>query len=491
MTGAARRIAAVIVSLAMAGEALRGAEVALVANAATAPATRPVRAADAAKPATPAATIYLVDDSSINGEIVSFDGRKLVVEAAGKARTIALEDVSRIVLLPPRVVTSGAAPQAQSPVRRRGLRALLGAVGVPVSDAETPEDKPADVPEAGARPTTSPSFWYLRLAGGDYLHGTLGSWAGQRLVVKLAGGPDVSVGISAQDVIEMWRGTPEQVAAAKAQHGAASGDLDTAYVLEDKDQIVAVAGRANGIGGDALQFRFNDSDRKIAMGKLLGVVFASSGRTPAADAFHQAAVLSSGDMLSGTWTGLDRDFVTFRLGDGGVARLPRSGVNAIECRNGRLVYLSDLAPVGVEQTPYFDRLIPYRTDAALDGGAIRLSDGVHAKGVAVHSRCVLTYELGGEFERFRAKVGFEQPGGRIGRAAIRVVADGRVLLDNPDARGEEPAIDLDADVRGVRRLVLEVDFGQGQDAGGRVDWADARLLRARVGGATTSPTTAP
>jgi hypothetical protein len=92
---------------------------------------------------------------------------------------------------------------------------------------------------------------------------------------------------------------------------------------------------------------------------------------------------------------------------------------------------------------------------------------------------VLHYDIGRRFERFRAKVGFQQPEGKSGRATIRVVGDGDKLLHEiPDARGDQPAADLDIPVAGVSRLTLEVDFGADQDVGDRVAWANARLIRA-------------
>src|SRR5204862_752574 len=119
---------------------------------------------------------------------------------------------------------------------------------------------------------------------------------------------------------------------------------------------------------------------------------------------------------------------------------------------------------------------------SLPGGPIKLADGEHAKGISVHARTVLRYDIGRRFERFRAKVGFQQPDGKIGRATVRVLGDdGKVLHEIADARGEQPPADLDLSVAGVSRLTLEVDFGADQDVGDRVAWADARLIRAKAG----------
>jgi hypothetical protein len=444
----------------------------------------------------PAATIYKVDDSTVAGDPVAFDGRVLTLQldhaTGGSRKEIALEDIVRIELRASDAESKrAAATQAAEAAPAEGahpnwLLSLLGissvsAGGGPAPAAADAAPASSSAPTPAAQPTTSPSSWYLKCANGDSLHGGIATWVDQKLTLRLDGAGEVAVTLPAAALTEMWRATPEQVAKAKALQATGEPNQDTAYVLKETDKIVAVAGSALGMQGSELLFRYDGSDRKIAMSKLLGVVFAPAAQGPQSDKFHQAFMLVDGDVISGKWIGLNGDDVALDTGAGGIIHLRRDQVASIECRNGRVVYLSDLRPVKVEQTPYFDRLMPYRTDTSLTGDVMRLSDGTHAKGLAVHSRCVLEYDLGGRFERFRAKVGFEQPQGLRGRAAVRAVADGRTLLDNPDARGDQAPIDLDADVKGVQRLVLEVDFGQGQDVGGRVDWADARLLRAHVG----------
>jgi hypothetical protein len=276
----------------------------------------------------------------------------------------------------------------------------------------------------------------------------------------------------------VWRGTPQQVREARAMRPE-NATSDTAYVIAKEEKLVAVQGKAVAVDGDALVFRYDDSDRRIALSKLVGLTMATADTAaPSPRGLRQTFTTLAGDALTGTWMAADADAFTLAPSAGGDAVvLARDAVTAVAFKGGRLVHLADLTPSRVEQTPYFDRLMPYRVDAALGGGPITLADGPHARGVAVHSRCVLDYPLGGEFEQFRATLGFEQPAGRIGRAIVRVLGDGRVLYENTDARGDGPVVPLDLPVGGVRTLTLEVDFGTDQDSGDRVAWADARLLR--------------
>jgi hypothetical protein len=154
-------------------------------------------------------------------------------------------------------------------------------------------------------------------------------------------------------------------------------------------------------------------------------------------------------------------------------------VTRIRSVNGRLTYLSDLKPATVDQVPYFDRMLPYQVNRSLTGGKLKLSDGEYPRGIAVHSRTVLTYDLAGQYEEFKTKVGFQQPEGKLGRCTIRVRGDDKTLYEDLDARGDAPKpADLSLKIPGVQRLTLEVDFGQSEDTGDRVVWANSRVLRA-------------
>ena len=130
--------------------------------------------------------------------------------------------------------------------------------------------------------------------------------------------------------------------------------------------------------------------------------------------------------------------------------------------------------------PYFDRMLEYRVDKSFNGKPLQLAEGQIAKGIAVHSRTVLHYDLGGSFDEFRSKLGFQQPEGKPGQVDVRVIGDGKVLFEKADAKGDQPSTDINVKVSGVKELTLEVDFGKNQDVGDRVVWGNARLIRGEL-----------
>jgi hypothetical protein len=294
------------------------------------------------------------------------------------------------------------------------------------------------------------------------------------LQILNAAGP---VEVPAGQVTGFWSNNPADVAKAKSL-GVDSVAEDIAYVRKEAE-IIPVKGLVKGVAADGVVFRYDDKDRKIDLKKIVGLSLRSNPAKPD-PSFHQVFRTTDGSVLSGTWTGLHGNAAVIQTSPGQAIKFPMASVVSVSGVNGRVVYLSDLKPSSVVQTPYFGRVIPYRMDQSLEGGTITMADGPHARGIAVHSYCRLGFDLTGDYERFKTDLGFDLPGGKIGRVSVRVLADDKVLFERPDLRGDQPPVAVDLDVKGVKRLVLEVDFGADQDAGDRVDWADARLTRAAV-----------
>ena len=58
-----------------------------------------------------------------------------------------------------------------------------------------------------------------------------------------------------------------------------------------------------------------------------------------------------------------------------------------------MTFLSDLTPAKVEETPYFGHRLPWRRDVNLTGEPLKINGQSFDRGLAVHSRCILTYDL--------------------------------------------------------------------------------------------------
>jgi len=164
---------------------------------------------------------------------------------------------------------------------------------------------------------------------------------------------------------------------------------------------------------------------------------------------------------------------------GAAVEVPLAAVAALDLRQGRAVYLSDLEPRAYEHTPFLGVSWPWVKDGSVAGRDLRLGGNSYDKGLGVHSQARLTYDLGGRYDWFEALVGLDDHAGRRGRARVEVLVDGKG--QDLGWEGELGARDgpraVRIDVRKARELTLRVEFGRLGDVAAHVAWADARLIK--------------
>jgi len=351
-----------------------------------------------------------------------------------------------------------------------GSQLYIGPLPPGVVGAAAAVEKDAATQPAEAAAVATGPVMQVAMLSGDKVTGRLVSWTPSEITLSVPSSEKPAV-IAMKEVREVWRIDAPRDKAPKVQ----PGENDTALISKD-NEVQAVKGVVLGVTGESMGFRYNDEERKIALDRLVGVVLAAREYSPD-NALRQTTTLTSGDVITGTWEAFGPDGLTIKTAWSPAVRLPLRQVVRMDTRNGRLTYLSDLTPARVEQVPYFDRIIPFRVDRSLTGGKLKMSDGDFSKGIAMHSRCVLHYDVAGRYEKFRSRLGFQAPEGASGEAAVRVLGDGKTLFEEADLRGDQKPRSIDLNIAGVKRLTLEVDFGQGQDVADHVVWGSARLLR--------------
>lgn len=113
-----------------------------------------------------------------------------------------------------------------------------------------------------------------------------------------------------------------------------------------------------------------------------------------------------------------------------------------------------------------------------DGDPIRLAGEEFPSGLGVHAPSRLEYALDPADRTFTALVGVDDETEGRGTVRFRVLVDGRLAWSSDGVRrgGDAPEA-VTVDVRGHRRLVLEVTDGGDGTTDDHADWADARLSR--------------
>lgn len=225
---------------------------------------------------------------------------------------------------------------------------------------------------------------------------------------------------------------------------------------------------------DGLDFILDGDTLPVKRERIRAALFANRGRRPV-----DAAVIEVIDRSGSRWN-VERveskgDQLDLVRGDERWS-IPFQQVRRIDYSRGRLVFLSDLEPVLTQHFPFFDVAWSVGRDVSLLNRPLRLGDRVFTKGLAVHSRTSLTYELDTPYRRLDGLVGIDADAGPLGDAVVVIRGDDRELL-KARIRAGEPPLSMNVPLDGVKRVTLVADFGERFDLGDHVLWADARLVK--------------
>ena len=316
----------------------------------------------------------------------------------------------------------------------------------------------------------------VQLEGGDSLKGHLQQGNEEVISVKTAWQRSLEVPLLQVRGI-VFDGVKPEVKTKYDEQIAKPAEEDLVLVLSKDGGIAEIRGRIQSISDAGLKMLYEEQQRSLKLERVQAVVFGAHPATRAWRGPFQIFRMASGDLVSAEWLSIGEKVLQCQSAWGTNLELPREAVVEVTGRNTKMVNVSELTPVTVEQIPYFDRIIPWVRDKAWNNRPLRLDDKTYQRGLAVHSRCMLTYDLGGEFAMFRAILGFDEEAGDRGRVVCRVLVDGQELFAKPDFRAGEKSIPVEVAVKGAKQLRLEVDFGEDEDVGDRVIWANARLYR--------------
>jgi hypothetical protein len=161
--------------------------------------------------------------------------------------------------------------------------------------------------------------------------------------------------------------------------------------------------------------------------------------------------------------------------------VPLGEVAALDLRQGRAVYLSDLPAAEFTSNLFLGLSWPLTRDRNVAGGGLVLGGSTFDKGLGMHAESRVSFDLAGKYDWFEATVGLDGRTGRRGRVKIDVLLDGKRPEEVPSkalTRLDGPRT-IRLEVRGVRRLTLAVLPAQQGDVQAHVNWADARLIKSQ------------
>ncbi|MBU6400944.1 MAG: NPCBM/NEW2 domain-containing protein, partial [Verrucomicrobia bacterium] len=147
-----------------------------------------------------------------------------------------------------------------------------------------------------------------------------------------------------------------------------------------------------------------------------------------------------------------------------------------------VTYLSDLEPFAAQRGTGGPQPTD-RRDRSFDNHTLSLNGGTYAKGLGCAANTVLVYQLKGQYERFRARVGIDREVAAAHSpppsAFFTVFVDGWLRFESGPMRSNTPARSINVDVRNAQMLMLRVSNNwddDGDNHNDHADWANASLI---------------
>ncbi len=395
-------------------------------------------------------SVKSLDNSTQSGRLVSLDSQQVVIETDGERKTLLLEE-------------------------------LIG----------------LNMTSAPAASTETPSAW-VQLDDGSLLMAQNYAVAGGTVRSQLLGGGQFEAKSTAVRWVRLKQQTEEQAAEwAKVIKADVGGDL---IVIRKNERIDYLEGVVGDITADVVNFRLDSEWVPVRRERVEGVVYFNANRiAPPASAgvVHDAA----GSHLNAVDLALADDGLTITIANGVKLVRPLDTIRQIDFSAGKIQYLSELEPRLIEWTPFFSPVADDPQLAALyqprmnlpisndtirgDEALLQLrktnDDGVpeihtYTKGIALHSRTRITWQLPDSFSSLKALAGIDARYRNLGDVELVIEGDGKELF-RADISGRDEPLPLDIDLTGVRRLTILVDFGKNLDIGDHLNLCNARVVK--------------
>ncbi len=321
------------------------------------------------------------------------------------------------------------------------------------------------------------------LANGDRLMAKASGIEDERLMaawVKFADWPELSL------PLEAVRGVAVSLSQSRQRRDELAARLLDRREARDELRLLngdLVAGELTAWQNDSLTLRSGAGNLTLPLGEIRDIGFNPELLTlPEPKDVCWLVSLSDGSRvtLRAAQSRLENDVLKATHITGVRWDIPLKVVCELRVLRGRAVFLSDLTPAESRYTTFLpgSREWPLQRDRSVAGRPLRVGGTEFPKGLGMHSRSVVSYDLAGKYRAFAATIGLDDTTSGNGTVACLVEVDGhRAFAVTALSRGDGPRKLPLIDLAGAKRLTLIVDFGELGDVQDHVDWCDAVLLR--------------
>lgn len=246
------------------------------------------------------------------------------------------------------------------------------------------------------------------------------------------------------------------------------------------DYLEGVLGDVNEL---AVGFTFDDTKVDVPLAKIEGLIYHQPTARIPAETLARIVKDDGSTWQVKSWES-KANAIELVSAAGVRATVPQEQIVEFDYSPGNLDYLSDLEPEAIAWNPRQELSVTETVrkwfqpefNRGRNGRPLQLNEQTFTKGLALHSYSELRYRLIKPYRMLLATVGMDDPARQGGQVVLRIVGDGKPLLERPIVQGEPP-VELELDLQGVRRLALIVDFGDQSDRGDNLNLCNVRLVK--------------
>ena len=263
-------------------------------------------------------------------------------------------------------------------------------------------------------------------------------------------------------------------------------------VVQGPDDLEALEGVLGDVSAPHVAFEFDGDVIDVKRQKVDGFVYYSAKKIDYPQAPCIVHTTNNSVIQAETLVMKDGASMSVKSQNGISFQLPFDAVRRIEYSDTNTVFLSDLDPESFSWRPAFSVGTPlpelqelYRPtrDVNFFGEPLSIQPNqvssnreTFAKGISVQSQTRVTYRLAGEFRRLQALAGIDARLLPHGNVELKLIGDGNVLFST-QISGTSDAIGIDVDLVTIKRLTIEVNFGDNSNAGDHLNLCNARLSK--------------
>ncbi|MEJ7590320.1 MAG: NPCBM/NEW2 domain-containing protein [Planctomycetaceae bacterium] len=348
-------------------------------------------------------------------------------------------------------------------------------------------------------PATSEESQMLLFSDGSQLQGTSVARTAKSLTAQTVLFGTIDAKIDAIHAVRLQADNPSYTQQWNTFLKRESEKDNLVVAKRDGSGLDFLAGIVSSVTSENVEFLLDGETIPVPAERVYGIVFGRPAGSKTGTAGQNLAIrLTSvaGDVLNAKSIVLEGDQLKAESAWGQVVSVPLNQLQKIDLSSGRIQFLSEI-PALVERfdgidpenslfagliAPEQQKLLfgPQRNMTIERHSRIRLRGREFTKGLCIHSRSELQWELEKRFSAMECVVGVDDEVAFNGShaVALKITGDDNILFEKLIATTDDP-VPLRLPLEGVSTLTILVDFGDGSSVCDWLDIADARLIIAK------------